>query len=263
MGFKQLPLAIGVLLSANTLNANASLTSYTGAGGVGLVYSSLGDITWMADGNLFQTIAGSYGGGASAFVNAVIASVPSGKINDTPNFYDTPANSGFHNLSSSDFNTTSGQVTWFGAHAFTIYLNSINYGGSSQWRLPSADETGSELIQLYYSELGALIYPGTNGSDFGILGDGSYLSSGSAGPFVHAQTYAYWAGSEYAPSAYSAWIFNTYYGHPGFDEKDDQLYAWAVSSGQVAAVPLPAAAWLFSTALLGLLGLKRQGQQGN
>ena len=35
-------------------------------------------------------------------------------------------------------------------------------------------------------------------------------------------------------------------------------YAWAVQSGDVAEVPLPAAAWLFGSALLGLGFAKRK-----
>lgn len=284
MQFNKPYLAAGLLLSLTTLNAEASLTSYTGAGVAGLVYSNLGNITWTADGNLFKTLASSYAGGSSAFVSAVINSVPGGKINDTPNAYDTPRNSGFHNLSTSDFNTSNGQVDWFGAKAFTTYLNSINYGGSTQWRLPTWTDTGAageqfgfsgtdygynvntssgELAKLYYDELGKTAYLNTSGvgpqPNSGILGTITFSdTTGSAGPFSNVHTSVYWLGTEYAPGPSKAWTFYTNDGSQGNISKNVQLYAWAVSPGQVAAVPVPAAAWLFGPALLGLLGFKRR-----
>ncbi len=86
MTVKQTALAVGVFLSVAAFNSNASLTSYTGDGGVGLVFSSISNVTWTQDANLFQTLANSYAGGYTAFVNTVIASVPEGKINDRRNY---------------------------------------------------------------------------------------------------------------------------------------------------------------------------------
>ena len=233
---------------------------------------------------MFLTQANSYTGGASAYVNAVIASVPGGKIYDTPNFNDTPPNSGYYTLSASDFNTTSGEVTWFGAKAFTTYLNNINYGGTNQWRLPIWTDTGAsgeqfgyngtdygynvntnsgELAKLYYDELGKKAYINTSGveqSGYGIFGNsGAQIAGGTAGPFSNAQSlFAYWSGTEYEIPT-SAWVFFTYDGIQSVSGKNNQVYtfAWAVSPGQVAAVPVPGAVWLFGSGLIGLLGLKR------
>ena len=72
----------------------------------------------------------------------------------------------------------------------------------------------------------------------------------------------YWSGSEYAPNPYGAWIFDTYYGNQGGGLKSIQLYAWAVRPGDVAAVPVPGAFWLFGSAMVGLMGLKRRGSIG-
>ncbi|WP_020482712.1 DUF1566 domain-containing protein [Methylomonas sp. MK1] len=276
----------GMALGLNMATAEAALTAYS-PNGVELVYSSLGNVTWTADGNLFKTLADGYAGGTSAFLNAVIASVPEGKINDSPNYWDTPANSGYHTLSASDFNTTTGRVNWFGAKAYVTYLNSINYGGSNQWRLPNWTDTGaagpqygisgtdfgynvnpasSELAQLYYAELGKTAYVNTSGegpqSNYGILGSSTFSdTTGSVGPFSNVHTFAYWLGTEYTPDG-RAWDFFTTVGVQGYDGKDYQSYAWAVSSGQVAAVPLPGAMWLMGTGLIGLLGLKWRGQAG-
>ncbi|MDD2760373.1 MAG: hypothetical protein PHH11_08765 [Methylomonas sp.] len=278
-------LAAGLLLSAASLNAQASLTSYT-ANGVDFVrMQGAGfDLSFTKDGNLFQTLANSYAGGASSFVTAVI-DASGGKITDTPNAYDSPANSGYHTLTSSDFNTSTGSVSWFGAKAYVNYLNSVSYGGSHQWALPTWTDTGASgpqyansgtdagyninpstdpLAQLYFGELSKKAYLDTSGNiqnGYGIFGnDGAQVAGGAVGPFTNVQSYAYWLGTEYAPYPDDAWYFITSYG--GFQYgnfKDRPLYAWAVSPGLVAsapaAVPVPGAVWQFGTGLLGLLGL--------
>jgi len=40
--------------------------------------------------------------------------------------------------------------------------------------------------------------------------------------------------------------------------KGNNFYVWAVRDGDVAAVPLPGAAWLFGSALMGVLYAKRR-----
>ena len=40
--------------------------------------------------------------------------------------------------------------------------------------------------------------------------------------------------------------------------KTNNLYAWAVRSGDVSAVPVPAAIWLFGSGLLGITGIARR-----
>ena len=280
-----LPLAIATAFTFST-PAQASLTSYT-ANGVDLVrMQGAGfDVSFTKDGNLFQTLANGYAGGAAAFINAVIASVPGGKIYDTPNAYDTPANSGYHILSSSDFNAyNSGTVSWFGGQAFIGYLNSVSYGGSSQWQLPTVTDTGtpgcdiafsgtdcawnvdtstSALAQLYFGELSKITAynaSGTSQSGYGIFGDNNETSSGSVGPFSNVQSNSYWSGTEYAPISKSAWHFGTWVGYQLPEQKDLHMFVWAITPGQVAAVPLPSAVWMMGTGLLGLLGLNRRNK---
>lgn len=238
-------LAISIL--SMSLNANAALISYTGDGGVGLVYSSVSDVTWTQDANLLATLETTLG--YSTAINAIIAASP--VINDTPNFYDIPANSGQHSVTVSDF-SAGGYASWFGAKAFVGYLNSINYGGSSQWRLPTSNQifayngtAGNELGQLIYSELG-----GTPGNNIP-----------NTATFNNEQAYAYWSGTEYAPTPSSAWFWYTFTGEQSINYKGFQGFAWAVSPGQVSAVPLPATSWFMLTGLLGFLGLKRFKKQ--
>lgn len=283
MNYNKTLLTTALLLGLNTHAAQASLTSYT-ANGVDLVRMQGGgfDVSWTKDGNLFQTMANSYAGGVTAFINAVIASVPGGKINDLPNYYDTPRNSGYHTLTDYDFNEGY-NVNWFGAQAYVTYLNSISYGGSSQWRLPTWTDTGatgiqdgrnggdsgynvntasSELAQLYYTELGKKAPINTSGSSqngYGILSNNGNFGIGVVGPFSNVVSDDYWLGTEYKAilGRYDyAWNFRTDIGAQGADLKLFHSSVWAVTQGQVAAVPVPAAVWLFGSGLLGILGLK-------
>ncbi len=243
------------------------------------------DVSFTKDGNLFKTLASSYVGGSTAFVNAVIASVPGGKITDTLNSFDTPANSGYHTLSSSDFSTSNGAVSWFGAKAWVNYLNSISYGGSNQWSLPSWADTGATgaqfgyngtdfgynvntssnpLAQLYYGELNKKApynTSGTSQSGYGIFSNnGAQVAGGAVGPFTNVQSLAYWSDTEVSDRADLAWDFETADGQQNAIAKINMPYAWAITPGQVATVPIPGAVWLFSSGLLGLLGFKRRTQ---
>ncbi len=247
----------------------ASLKPYL-SDGANLVYSSVSDVTWTADANLLGTLENKEG--YTKVVNAIIAADP--VIHDSANVKDTPSNSGRHTVTSSDFSSQYlGEVDWFGAQAFAAYLNSIDYGGSKQWRLPEVganpqmdyQQTGGELGQLYYSELNKLAYSPNPPYDFGILGNGTRGTSGAAGPFVNAQTWVYWYGDEYrstnnyCTAAECAWAFATQDGSQNVESKAPYLnYAWVDSPG-FWALPLPSGFWLMLTGLLGLLGLKRRG----
>ncbi|MDD2661515.1 MAG: PEP-CTERM sorting domain-containing protein [Methylococcales bacterium] len=232
------------LLSAASLNAHAVLTTVDNGLGV---YSSVSNVTWTSDANLLGTMETQQG--SSTVINAIIAA-NGGVIHDTPNIYDN----GTYTLSFSDFNGNgTGTADWWGAQAFVHYLNSIDYGNSSQWALPTSNGTygydgtaGDQLGQLFYSELG--------GTASSLIPTNSH--------FTNEQTYAYWSSTVYSGSPLGAWFFNTGHGFQYHYYKGYQLYAWAVSPGQVNAVPEPGVVWLFGTGLLGLLGMKRRGHAG-
>jgi hypothetical protein len=232
-------LALGLLFSLTALNAQAALTSYYAVGNIPVVYSSVSNVTWTQDANLFKTMYDA----DNSLISQIAGVTPS--YND-PGF-------GLQTIDAGDFNTGNGRLTWWGGLAFTNYLNSINYGGSSQWRLPSAGanpqpgfNAGSELGQLFYSELG--------GTEFN--------SIPNTPTFNNEQSYAYWLATEYAPDPIGAWGFDTFNGYQYDLSKVNQVYAWAVSPGQVAAVPEPGILWLMGSGLLGLLASKRRGHAG-
>jgi hypothetical protein len=226
MSLKRTLLAASVL--SVSFNANAALISYTGAGSVGLVYSGVSDITWTQDANLFKTLYDA----DNTVIDQIVSLTP--WIND--------------GYQGGNFNSENGLMNWWGAQAFVSYLNNITYGGSQHWRLPTSNAiygyngtAGNELGQLFYKELG-----GT-----------AYSSIPDTSIFINEQTYIYWSGTDYVSPAV-VWGFDTYHGFQSNPHKFDQFYTWAVSPGQVAAVPAPAAVWLIGSGLIGFFGLKRR-----
>ncbi len=137
-----------------------------------------------------------------------------------------------------------GQMDWATAVA---WANNLDYAGYTDWVLPTIDQ----LATQFSTNLGE-----ASGQSIADSHNDSYNL------FTNLQSYMYWSGSEYAPGPVNAWLFNTYGGPQGVNVKNLQLYAWAVRPGDVAAVPVPGAFWLFGSAMVGLMGLKRRGSIG-
>ncbi len=241
MNTKFLTTAAVLAISLST-GAQASLVARTG----GMVYDTVNNITWAADANLFQTQAAS-----NANLVSEIIAANGGVIHDTPNTYDN----GTYTLTTADFDTTTGAMTWWGAQA---WANNLTLGGVTGWSLPSTpvesfgyNVTSSQMGDLFYNQLG-------------VSADNSIATSTNPNYnlFTNVQSFVYWSGSEYAPNPDGAWDFTTLNGYQSSHLKGSQLYAWAVRPGDVAAVPVPGAFWLFGSAMVGLMGLKRRGSIG-
>ena len=153
---------------------------------------------------------------------------------------------------------------------------SINFGGAiyDDWRLPSSVDgppvrspdsgaplnyesyniTGSEMGNLYYTELGNLGYCDTAGNcpqpSFGLT---------NTGPFTNLEASYYWSGTEYAPNVFS-WVFNFYDGGQFLADNPtpDPAYALAVRDGDVASVPEPSTLLLLGSGLAGLAALRKR-----
>lgn len=153
-----------------------------------------------------------------------------------------------------------GLMTWSGANTWAENLNyydSVRGVTFSDWRLPSSNEctyyncTGSELGHMFYNELG-----GVAGQYIDAIHNANYWL------FTNFPPGFYWTSASYAPIPGRALGFYAGDGGQYAYYKTNLLYAWAVRSGDVAAaastVPVPAAAWLFGSGLLGLVGVSRK-----
>ena len=160
-----------------------------------------------------------------------------------------------------------GYMNWYTAQSWIGAMNTANYLGYHDWRLPTTLQpdascgtqfggdsygfncTGSEMGHLFYSELGA-------------VAGSSILTTHNTNLalFQNVQSYYYWSGTEYAPDTTSAWLFNPGNGGQGAGYKGNPLFALAVRPGQVAAaaVPEPGTTWLLGLGLLGLAGVARR-----
>jgi len=158
----------------------------------------------------------------------------------------------------------------FVAQVWINAMNTADYLGYNDWRLPTTLQpdlscssqigggsggyncTGSELGNLFYNELG-----GVAGSDVATTHNANYSL------FSNLQSNYYWTStgwiSPLQPSGsvpLSYWTFDFNGGSQAVSYGN--FYVLAVRTGQVAAVPLPATAWLFGSGLTCLFGVVRK-----
>lgn len=231
--------SIAVLtLSLATFTAQAALLSRAGGQAY---YDDVLDITWLADANYAQT-------------------------------------SGFDG---------DGSITWFEAGTWFSSLNANAYLGLTAWRLPkiinilgpcnsaaiaclNVSMIADEMVNLSYKTLGNDGYYTALGlDDYGFYdpnsvqpttcGDGLPSCLTSVGPFSNFQPSYYWYSNEYPPVPGEAWHFNFYNGVQSVAPRSNTAFVWAVHDGDPLAsvVPIPAAVWLFGSAL-GVIGWMRR-----
>lgn len=210
---------LGILLFGLVGLASTSHAALNDLGN-GLVNDDVLNITWMQDANLFKTLC---------------------DAND-------PIATGFTPVDTADAATVctnNGAMTWNDAEAWIARLNTQSYLGFTDWRQPITPQpdatcsnqsvnagfpdqgfgtncTGSELGNLFYTSLGNTTAGFTN-----------------TAPFANAQSFAYWSGSEFAPSPANAWRFGTLGGFQGIGDRDgSDLFVWPVRSGQSVVAPV-------------------------
>ncbi len=230
-------------------------------------------------------------GSANAALVGRLPATPGGT--DYQAYFDTNANltwladvkyaqtSGY--LSKHNIGTIVGGMTWNGAKN---WVSSLNVDSVTGWRLPTMIDTGTpgcnfsisgtdcgynvqtgSAATVVYSELASLWYDTLGNKGFfnssGQRSSGFYTNKNNWSPFINFDVRStlnlFWTGVENSTATYQAWYFNGYLGMQAANNfKTNQLLAWAVHSGDVSAVPLPASAWLFGSGLLGLIGLVKR-----
>jgi len=235
MKHKKHLLALALLASVTTGSAQASLVDR----GNGLLYDDVLNVTWLQDANYAHT---------SGYALA-----------DSTGAMDwTTATTWATNL---NYNGLTG---WRLATNTPINGSSFNYNYSSDGTTDFAyniTSPKSELAYMYNVNLGLKDEYSTTGSyqpDFGVFGNGTNGAPANVGLVKNLSSFAYWSGAEFSTVSGDAWILNTYIGLQYSYHKFEKLDAWAVRPGDVAAIPEPAAVWLFGSGLLGLLGLRRR-----
>jgi hypothetical protein len=200
--------------------------------GNGLINHPAANLTWVADANLFLTMAAADAG----LVTKVVTAWTDGPI-------PTLAGDGTtHTVVAADFDATTGRMNWYGARAWVNYLKVTHYKGYSDWRLPEVGtaslQTGgclvcvpgdgfavssSEWWRLFFEELG-----GTAHVPLASSNNGSYAL------FQHIEGDAYWGNAQ---NGTTTALFRD-----GGEQIRDQtnnvgFRAWAVRDGQSVATP--------------------------
>lgn len=203
-------------------------------------------------------------------------------------FYDDVLNITW--LADADYAKTSGYdadglMTWSASVGWIATLNAANHLGTNNWRLPFVVDTGAPGCDsgndgtdcgIYVqTKIGAAVYSEMAHVHYDTLGNAGSNNAGgqptpecsngnapycltNTGPFSNLQPADYWSGTPYLLSGDRTWRFGFSDGAQFYDFNYVEFHAWAVTDGDaLAVVPVPAAAWLFGSAL-GLIGLIRR-----
>jgi len=155
-----------------------------------------------------------------------------------------------------------GSMTWATAQSWIAGMNSAKYLGYNDWRLPATPQP--EQACSIQSAGGGYGYNCTSemGNLFkelgGVVGNTlAQVHNADYNLFSNIQSYPYWS-TEYAYYPSYAWRLNISTGYQDAYNKVSFAFVEAVRTGDVATVPIPAAAWLFGSGLLGLVGVARR-----
>ena len=183
-------------------------------------------------------------------------------------YYDTDANLTW--LADANYAQTSGYdadgyMDWVEANA---WASGLNISGVTGWRLPTTSQpdlgcsnqddekswgygcTSSEMGNLFYNVLGGELYTSIDSShneNYNLF-ENIYTDSSRR----------YWSATETVFDSSNAWHFGFNNGHQGYTSQPNDFVAWAVHDGDVSAVPVPAAVWLFGSGLIGLIAVARR-----
>ena len=149
---------------------------------------------------------------------------------------------------------STGRMSWFTANDWIAAMNTNSYLGFTDWRLPTTTQPdascGSQTATMPPQGFGV----GCKGSEMGHLFNVEGVMFAAPGLFSNVQA-AYWSGTEVAPDPGAAWLFFFDGGIQSALDKDiNELFAWAVRSGDVSApIPEPSTVLLLGSGLAGLI----------
>ena len=217
-------------LQARDLDGNAATAE--------AYYDTVLDITWLADANYAQT-SGHDADGLMHWdaANAWAASL---SFTDGINVYD-------------DWRLPTAEPV-----NGVSFDYSSSYDGSTDvgYNITSPQ---NELSYMFYVNLGNPGEYTAAGDDSGCYVSFSNSCLGNVGPFSNLQSFLYYAGPESGTN--TVWVFDMGSGQQFGGDKGFVHYAWAVQSGDVAAVP-EADTWAMLLAGLGLIAsMARRRQQ--
>jgi hypothetical protein len=224
---------------------NAQATLFDRGGG--LLYDDVLNVTWLQDANYAKTS----GYDADGLISWDQANTWAQNLS----FVDT-----VRNVTYSDWrlasNTPIHGSSWQG------YFMDLQWDGNSDYGY-NITSPASEMSYMYYVNLGLKGYRSTGGgyqTDFGVFGNGAFGGQKDVGLVKNLQAYVYWSGTLDRPFSSSyPWIFSPASGlQTQYTAQPEQLYAWAVRDGDVAAIaaPIPEPeTYAMLLAGLGLLGV--------
>ncbi len=146
------------------------------------------------------------------------------------------------------------------------WTNNLNIAGVTGWRLPTTQQPDyscdrrSNSGNYYFgsncrsSEMGNLFY-----NVLGSTPSSSIITNHNLNFdfFSNIQEAFYWSLTDQPGFEQNSIGFYFNSGYQRDNNKAMPNYAWAVRSGDVSAVPVPAALWLFVSGLIGLTGFSR------
>jgi hypothetical protein len=185
-------------------------------------------------------------------------------------------------LADANFAETSGfhdnhLLSWYEANGFIAELNNTSHLGIETWRLPSMDVNADE----YVVKCSVATDAECRDNELGYMS--VIYAAASVSPLVFENVFFnYWSSTDYdadnvdwpggatcnsGAEGQCAWrqgfgfdsqnYVRKTYGEP-YDSAELGYSVWAVASGDIAVVPIPAAAWLLASAVGLLAWLKRR-----
>ncbi len=225
-------------LSCATFSVNAALVNRGG----GLIYDDVLDITWLQDANYAMT-NGDDTDGRRSWSDANTWA-------DKLSYYDSVRDVTYDDWRLPTLSPIDGMS--FNTVGSTDGTTDFGYAFSAGW-LDDAGNPVSEMGHMFFVNLGNIGFCNPN---LPWCSEQPGWGLNNTGLFVNLQAEHYYADTAF--DSIKAWNFNFFSGDQGAHDNSIENYAWAVRAGDVSAVPLPAAVWLFGSGLIGLLGLARR-----